>query len=60
MIKKFIENEQKSGYLGILCTLVFGLLFSSMFTPFIGIPAALGVGYLSTQLKKNNLKNQGA
>ncbi|WP_142919453.1 VraH family peptide resistance protein [Staphylococcus capitis] len=46
MIKKFIENEQKSGYLGILCTLVFGLLFSSMFTPFIGIPAALGVGYL--------------
>lgn len=60
MIKKFIENEQKSGYLGILCTLVFGLLFSSMFTPFIGIPAALGVGYLIHKLKNNNLKNQGA
>ena len=50
----------KKWILGILCTLVFGLLFSSMFTPFIGIPAALEWVTLSTQLKKNNLKNQGA
>jgi len=45
LIKTFIEKEQKSGYLGILCALVFGLLFSTMFTPFIGIPAALGAAY---------------
>lgn len=46
MIKNLLRMNKKVDFLGILCTLVFGLLFSSMFTPFIGIPAALGVGYL--------------
>ena len=45
-MKAFINKEKKSGYLGILFTLVFGFIFSTMFTPFIGIPAALFAGFI--------------
>ena len=61
-MKAFIDKEKKSGYLGILFTLVFGFIFSTMFTPFIGI-LQLYLLVLSftmlKMLKKNNLKNQG-
>lgn len=52
-MKAFINKENKSGYLGILFTLVFGFVFSTMFTPFIGIPVALFAGYIIHNVEDN-------